>query len=83
MKLKIFSFFAGAGFLDLGFETAGYEVVFANEFHQPFLEAYLACSPMFEFRASAFWLFWRVDHGFPQRLEQAESATFISARSEG
>ena len=36
----IFSFFSGAGFLDLGFEDMGYEVAYVNEFHKPFLEAY-------------------------------------------
>ncbi|MBG9943866.1 modification methylase NmeDIP [Brevibacillus formosus] len=36
----IFSFFAGAGFLDLGFEMTGYNVAFVNEFHQPFLKTY-------------------------------------------
>ncbi len=40
MKIKIFSFFAGAGFLDLGFEATGYDVVMANEYHEPFLTAY-------------------------------------------
>jgi DNA (cytosine-5)-methyltransferase 1 len=39
-ECAIFSFFAGAGFLDLGFETSGHEVVFVNEIHQPFLNAY-------------------------------------------
>lgn len=40
-KIGIFSFFAGAGFLDLGFETtAGFEVLFVNEFHKPFMEVY-------------------------------------------
>ena len=39
-KPAIFSFFAGAGFLDLGFETSGHDVVFVNELHQPFLNAY-------------------------------------------
>lgn len=37
---KVFSFFSGLGFLDLGFERAGYRSVFVNEFHRPFLEAY-------------------------------------------
>jgi DNA (cytosine-5)-methyltransferase 1 len=37
---KLFSFFAGAGFLDLGFETTGFEVVFANEFSPSFANAY-------------------------------------------
>jgi DNA (cytosine-5)-methyltransferase 1 len=36
----IFSFFSGAGFLDLGFEKAGYEIGYVNEVHKPFLEAY-------------------------------------------
>lgn len=39
-KPKIFSFFSGAGFLDLGFEKAGSEIVFVNELHNPFLQSY-------------------------------------------
>ena len=39
-KLKIFSFFSGCGFLDLGFEKSGYEIVLVNEFFMPFLDAY-------------------------------------------
>ena len=35
--MNIFSFFSGAGFLDLGFELHGnYNIVFVNEFHEPF-----------------------------------------------
>jgi len=42
-KIGIFSFFAGAGFLDLGFETTqGFEIVFVNEYHKPFMEVYKA-----------------------------------------
>jgi len=37
---KIFSFFSGAGFLDLGFEKAGFEIGYVNEIHKPFLDAY-------------------------------------------
>ncbi len=37
---KIFSFFAGAGFLDLGFELSGYEIVYVNEIYTPFMQAY-------------------------------------------
>ena len=40
MQIKIFSFFSGAGFLDLGFETEGYSVVFVNEYCRAFLNAY-------------------------------------------
>lgn len=39
-KPAIFSFFSGSGFLDLGFENSGYEVVYVNEYHLPFMEAY-------------------------------------------
>ena len=38
--MKIFSFFAGVGMLDLGFQEAGYEVVFVNEYKQEFMNAY-------------------------------------------
>jgi DNA (cytosine-5)-methyltransferase 1 len=42
-KIGIFSFFAGAGFLDLGFETTqGFDTVFVNEYHKPFMEVYKA-----------------------------------------
>jgi DNA (cytosine-5)-methyltransferase 1 len=40
MKPHVFSFFAGAGFLDLGFEDEGFETVFANEIYPPFARAY-------------------------------------------
>ncbi|MDR6264908.1 DNA cytosine methyltransferase [Roseobacter sp. N2S] len=36
----IFSFFSGAGFLDLGFEDMGFDIAYVNEFHKPFLDAY-------------------------------------------
>ena len=39
-KPSIFSFFSGAGFLDLGFETEGFDVCYVNEYHTPFLDAY-------------------------------------------
>jgi DNA (cytosine-5)-methyltransferase 1 len=39
-NLSIFSFFAGSGLLDLGFEDNGYNVVFVNEFSKSFLNAY-------------------------------------------
>lgn len=40
MKVKIFSFFSGAGFLDLGFEQEKYEIVYVNEFNKEFIKAY-------------------------------------------
>lgn len=40
-KINIFSFFSGAGFLDLGFEMCSpYCVVYVNEFHKPFNDVY-------------------------------------------
>ena len=40
-KIGLFSFFAGAGFLDLGFERTGqFEILFVNEFHKPFMDIY-------------------------------------------
>lgn len=40
-KTSIFSFFAGAGFLDLGFEKTGcFETVFVNEYHKAFMDIY-------------------------------------------
>lgn len=38
--MRNFSFFAGSGFLDLGFEQAGFEIVFVNEYNPEFLRAY-------------------------------------------
>lgn len=37
---SIFSFFSGAGFLDLGFEMSGYNVTLVNEYYWPFLDGY-------------------------------------------
>ncbi len=39
-KSVVFSFFAGAGFLDLGFESSGFEVAFVNELNKSFLDIY-------------------------------------------
>ena len=43
--MKIASFFAGAGGLDLGFEQAGFEIVFANEYDQTIWQTYEANHP--------------------------------------
>jgi len=40
-KIGIFSFFSGAGFLDLGFEKTGhYDTLFVNEYHKAFMDIY-------------------------------------------
>ena len=38
--MKIFSFFSGSGFLDLGFENHGFDIAFVNEFNPEFMNAY-------------------------------------------
>ena len=40
MNLKVFSFFSGSGFLDLGFELSGYPIELVNEFSASFINAY-------------------------------------------
>lgn len=48
-KTGIFSFFAGAGFLDLGFEKTGkFETVFVNEYHKPFMDIYKGARKMMD-----------------------------------
>lgn len=39
-NISIFSFFSGAGFLDLGFEFSGFNIAYVSEIHSPFLAAY-------------------------------------------
>ena len=39
-KPVIFSLFAGIGFLDLGFEKAGFPVVYVNELEEPFIRGF-------------------------------------------
>lgn len=54
-KIGIFSFFAGAGFLDLGFETTqGFETVFVNEYHKPFMEVYKASRKVLKIKQPIF-----------------------------
>lgn len=38
--MKVVSFFAGAGGLDLGFEKAGFEIIWANEYDKEIWETY-------------------------------------------
>ncbi|MPQ27115.1 DNA cytosine methyltransferase [Bacillus paralicheniformis] len=40
MRYPVFSFFSGSGFLDLGFENNGFDVVYVNEIHEPFMKSY-------------------------------------------
>lgn len=40
MNVEVFSFFAGLGLLDMGFENVGFNIVFVNEHDKRFLRAY-------------------------------------------
>jgi DNA (cytosine-5)-methyltransferase 1 len=41
-EINVISFFSGLGFLDLGFEKAGFSIRFVNEVHKPFLQSYIS-----------------------------------------
>lgn len=40
MSIQVLSFFTGAGLLDLGMHQAGFDVVWRNEYHLPFVEGF-------------------------------------------
>lgn len=40
MPIQIYSFFSGVGFLDLGFQNAGFDIAFVDEYDERFLRAY-------------------------------------------
>ena len=40
MAIEVFSFFSGLGFMDLGFEEAGFDIAFVNEYNHIFIQAY-------------------------------------------
>lgn len=40
MPIQIYSFFSGVGFLDLGFQNAGFDIAFVDEYDERFLSAY-------------------------------------------
>lgn len=40
MPIEVYSFFSGLGFFDLGFEDAGFNIVFVNEIDERFLRSY-------------------------------------------
>lgn len=54
-KIGIFSFFAGAGFLDLGFEmTNHFETLFVNEYHKAFADIYVGSRKKLEIEVPRF-----------------------------
>lgn len=50
MPTQIYSFFSGVGFLDLGFQNAGFDIAFVDEYDERFLnkKTYKESYPMFE-----------------------------------
>ena len=40
MQIQIDSFVSGVGFLDLGFQNAGFDIAFVDEYDERFLYAY-------------------------------------------
>lgn len=53
-KKIIFSFFSGSGFLDLGFETNGFDIDLVNEFSPEFMRAYKYSREKMGFREPRF-----------------------------
>ena len=48
VDVEIYSFFSGVGFLDLGFQNAGFDIVFVNEYDERFLKAYKYARRMYK-----------------------------------
>lgn len=82
-KLKIFSFFAGSGFLDLGFESAGFPVVFVNEYCPSFMAAYRYARDNMEIRPPEYGCH-NVDvNEFLQQRRRELEAFLVEARRDG
>jgi DNA (cytosine-5)-methyltransferase 1 len=77
-KPTIFSFFSGAGFLDLGFEKSGYNIAFVNEYHRPFLETYMHSRRILKIDEPKFGYHLRDISEFTQELERRKFAELIS-----
>jgi DNA (cytosine-5)-methyltransferase 1 len=41
-KIPILSFFSGGGFMDMGFEQAGFDIIWTNEFDETFAKLHAA-----------------------------------------
>src|ERR1700677_2610700 len=69
--LPIVSFFTGGGFLDLGFETAGFDVIWTNEFNCQFADMYDSAYSK-----------WRKSRNMPDeiKISNRKSITAITAK---
>lgn len=82
-RFKIFSFFSGSGFLDLGFEKNGYEISFVNEFSPAFINAYKYSRKIMGLPKPEFG-YWNTDINeyFADRSDEL-SKYILDARNEG
>lgn len=82
-KLKIFSFFSGSGFLDLGFETNGFDIDFVNEFSPAFLGAYKYSRERMGLRKPKYG-YWNTDVNEYLKAREEELRGYITdARTDG
>lgn len=82
-KLKIFSFFSGSGFLDLGFEKNGFEIELVNEYHAPFMDAYQYSRKKMGLRQPAFGYFTTDINEFLSTRSEDLERDITAARSDG
>lgn len=83
MRCKVFSFFSGSGFLDLGFETNGFDIEFVNEFSSTFMNAYQYSREKMGLRKPAFG-YHNTDINIYLNENQNKLAAYISkAREDG
>lgn len=82
-KLKIFSFFSGTGFLDLGFEMNGFDIEFVNEFHPAFMNAYKYSREKMNLRKPTYGYFNGDINEFLADRKDELSSWIIDARRDG
>ena len=52
--MKVVSFFSGAGGLDLGFEQAGFDIIYANEYDKTIRETFEKKHSAIDYTANPF-----------------------------
>lgn len=80
--LALFSFFAGAGFLDLGFEAAGFYPAFVNEFNLEFLRAHKHSRSIMNFPLPSYGDSSASVEAFTQGLGERRLASMVNAARE-
>lgn len=79
-SIKVFSFFSGSGFLDLGFETTGYNIDFVNEYSTSFLNAYKYSRQQMSLRKPKFG-YWNTDINEYLGKRESELQSYIKTAS--